>query len=60
MYKKLFKPKTKDEEIEDMIRMLKSRGELTSIGGFGRDWYGKDFLYKGNFSIWGILGCNHS
>ena len=49
MYKKLFKPKTKDEEIEDMIRMLKSRGELTSIGGFGRDWYGKDFLYKGNF-----------
>ena len=48
MYKKLFKPKTKDEEIEDMIRMIKSTGKLLEIGGFGRDWYSEKFLYKGN------------
>lgn len=46
MLGRLFQERTKNEKIEDMVRILKSREALPET--FGRDWYSPANLYRGS------------
>ena len=43
---KLFRPKTKKQQCEEMIRILKAHGQMPSM--VGRNWYHPSTLYSGD------------
>ena len=49
MLGRLFQERTKNEKIEDMVRILKSRNALPET--FGRDWYSPSNLYRSDGKV---------